>query len=70
MGLLIAISGLGLGTSLIAIAALGWCHVSATVIATTLVILGVVTGGVDDAALSGSRNPVSIGAIGPSGERS
>ena len=43
-GLLIAISALGLGTSLTAIAALGWRHV-ATVIGTTLVILLVVTGG-------------------------
>jgi uncharacterized integral membrane protein (TIGR00698 family) len=43
-GLLIAISALGLGTSLSAIAALGWRHV-ATVIGTTLVILVVVTAG-------------------------
>jgi uncharacterized integral membrane protein (TIGR00698 family) len=43
-GLLIAISALGLGTSLAAIAALGWRHV-ATVIGTTLVILVVVTAG-------------------------
>jgi uncharacterized membrane protein YadS len=43
-GLLIAISALGLGTSLTAIAALGWRHV-ATVAGTTLVILGVVTVG-------------------------
>ena len=43
-GLLIAISALGLGTSLTAIAALGWRHV-ATVIGTTLVILAVVTAG-------------------------
>jgi uncharacterized integral membrane protein (TIGR00698 family) len=43
-GLLIAISALGLGTSLTAIAALGWRHV-ATVIGTTLVILGVATAG-------------------------
>jgi uncharacterized integral membrane protein (TIGR00698 family) len=43
-GLLIAISALGLGTSLTAIAALGWRHV-ATVIGTTLVILLVVTAG-------------------------
>jgi uncharacterized integral membrane protein (TIGR00698 family) len=43
-GLLIAISALGLGTSLTAIAALGWRHV-ATVIGTTLVILVVVTAG-------------------------
>ena len=41
-GLLIAISALGLGTSVTAIAALGWRHV-ATVIGTTLVILVVVT---------------------------
>src|ERR1700754_3941251 len=41
-GLLIAISALGLGTSLTAIAALGWRHV-ATVIGTTFVILLVVT---------------------------
>jgi uncharacterized integral membrane protein (TIGR00698 family) len=43
-GLLIAISALGLGTSVTAIAALGWRHV-ATVIGTTLVILVVVTAG-------------------------
>jgi uncharacterized integral membrane protein (TIGR00698 family) len=43
-GLLIAISALGLGTSLTAIAALGWRHV-ATVTGTTLVILAVVTAG-------------------------
>jgi uncharacterized membrane protein YadS len=43
-GLLIAISALGLGTSLTAIAALGWRHV-ATVIGTTLIILLVVTTG-------------------------
>ena len=43
-GLLIAISALGLGTSLTAIAALGWRHVM-TVIGTTLVILVVVTAG-------------------------
>jgi uncharacterized integral membrane protein (TIGR00698 family) len=43
-GLLIAISALGLGTSVSAIAALGWRHV-ATVIGTTLVILVVVTAG-------------------------
>ena len=41
-GLLIAISALGLGTSLPAIAALGWRHV-ATVTGTTVVILVVVT---------------------------
>jgi uncharacterized membrane protein YadS len=41
---LIAISALGLGTSLTAIAALGWRHV-ATVTGTTLVILAVVTVG-------------------------
>ncbi len=43
-GLLIAISALGLGTSLPAIAALGWRHV-ATVTGTTIVILAVVTAG-------------------------
>jgi uncharacterized integral membrane protein (TIGR00698 family) len=43
-GLLIAISALGLGTSLPAIAQLGWRHV-ATVTVTTIVILAVVTGG-------------------------
>jgi len=43
-GLLIAISALGLGTSVGAIAALGWRHV-ATVLGTTLVILAVVTAG-------------------------
>jgi uncharacterized integral membrane protein (TIGR00698 family) len=43
-GLLIAISALGLGTSLSAIAALGWRHV-ATVLGTTVVILAVVTAG-------------------------
>ena len=43
-GLLIAISALGLGTSLPAIAQLGWRHV-ATVTATTIVILAVVTAG-------------------------
>jgi uncharacterized membrane protein YadS len=43
-GLLIAISALGLGTSLTAIAALGWRHV-ATVTGTTLVILAAVTAG-------------------------
>jgi uncharacterized integral membrane protein (TIGR00698 family) len=43
-GLLIAISALGLGTSLTAIATLGWRHV-ATVAGTTLVILAVVTAG-------------------------
>jgi uncharacterized integral membrane protein (TIGR00698 family) len=43
-GLLIAIAALGLGTSLTAIAALGWRHV-VTVIGTTLVILLVVTAG-------------------------
>ena len=43
-GLLIAISALGLGTSLTAIAALGWRHV-ATATGTTLVILAVVTVG-------------------------
>jgi uncharacterized integral membrane protein (TIGR00698 family) len=44
LGLLIAISALGLGTSLPAIAALGWRHV-ATVTGTTVVILVVVTAG-------------------------
>ena len=43
-GLLIAISALGLGTSLPAIAALGWRHV-ATVTGTTVVILVVMTAG-------------------------
>ena len=43
-GLLIAIGALGLGTSLPAIAALGWRHV-ATVTGTTVVILAVVTVG-------------------------
>jgi uncharacterized integral membrane protein (TIGR00698 family) len=43
-GLLIAIAALGLGTSLTAIAALGWRHV-ATVIGTTLVILVAATAG-------------------------
>lgn len=43
-GLLIAISALGLGTSLTAIAALGWRHV-ATVTGTTLIILAAVTVG-------------------------
>src|SRR5262249_50711374 len=42
-GLLIAISALGLGTSLPAIGALGWRHI-ATVTGTTLVILLTVTG--------------------------
>lgn len=43
-GLLIAIGALGLGTSISAIATLGWRHV-ATVIGTTIVILGIVTAG-------------------------
>lgn len=43
-GLLIAIGALGLGTSLPAIAALGWRHV-ATVTGTTVVILAAVTAG-------------------------
>jgi uncharacterized integral membrane protein (TIGR00698 family) len=43
-GLLIAIGALGLGTSLPAIAALGWRH-AATVTGTTAVILAVVTAG-------------------------
>jgi uncharacterized integral membrane protein (TIGR00698 family) len=44
LGLLLAIAALGLGTSLPAIAALGWRHI-ATVMGTTVVILGVVTAG-------------------------
>jgi uncharacterized integral membrane protein (TIGR00698 family) len=43
-GLLLAIAALGLGTSLPAIAALGWRHI-ATVTGTTIVILTVVTAG-------------------------
>ncbi len=43
-GLLFAIGALGLGTSVSAVAALGLRHV-ATVVGTTLVILGIVTGG-------------------------
>ena len=43
-GLLIAISALGLGTSLPAIAGLGWRHI-ATVTGTTIVILAVATAG-------------------------
>jgi uncharacterized membrane protein YadS len=43
-GLLLAIGALGLGTSYAAIGALGWRHV-ATVVATTIVILAVVTAG-------------------------
>jgi uncharacterized membrane protein YadS len=43
-GLLIAIAALGLGTSLTAMTKLGWRHV-VTVMATTLVILAVVTAG-------------------------
>ncbi len=43
-GLLIAIAALGLGTSLKAVAAVGWRHV-AVVCGTTLVILGVVVAG-------------------------
>jgi uncharacterized integral membrane protein (TIGR00698 family) len=43
-GLLVAISALGLGTSLPAIAALGWRHV-ATVVGTTVVILVIATVG-------------------------
>ena len=43
-GLLIAIAALGLGTSLTAIAKLGWRHI-VTVMATTLVILAIVTAG-------------------------
>jgi uncharacterized membrane protein YadS len=44
-GLLIAISALGLGTSLPAIAGLGWRHI-ATVTGTTIVILAVATAAV------------------------
>lgn len=43
-GLLIAISALGLGTSLPAIAGLGWRHI-VTIMTTTIVILAVVTAG-------------------------
>ena len=43
-GLLIAIGALGLGTSLTAMAKLGWRHV-ATVTATTLVVLVVAVAG-------------------------
>lgn len=43
-GLVVAIAALGLGTSLTAIAALGWRHV-ATIVGTTLVILVAVTAG-------------------------
>jgi uncharacterized integral membrane protein (TIGR00698 family) len=43
-GLLVAIAALGLGTSVTAVARLGWRHV-ATVTATTLVILVAATGG-------------------------
>ena len=43
-GLLIAIGALGLGTSISAVATLGWRHV-ATVTGTTVVILGIVTAG-------------------------
>lgn len=43
-GLLLAIGALGLGTSLAAIAALGWRHI-ATVIGSTAVIFTIVTGG-------------------------
>jgi uncharacterized integral membrane protein (TIGR00698 family) len=44
-GLLVAISALGLGTSFIAVAELGWRHL-ATILGTTLVILAVVIGSV------------------------
>jgi len=44
LGLLLAIAALGLGTSLPAIAALGWRHI-ATVMGTTIVILVVATAG-------------------------
>ncbi len=43
-GLLIAIAALGLGTSITAILTIGWRHV-AIFLGTTLVILGLVTGG-------------------------
>jgi uncharacterized membrane protein YadS len=43
-GLLIAIAALGLGTSLTAITKIGWRHV-VTVMATTVVILVIVTVG-------------------------
>jgi uncharacterized membrane protein YadS len=43
-GLLLAVSALGLGTLLAAVAALGWRH-TATLMVTTAVILGIVTGG-------------------------
>jgi uncharacterized integral membrane protein (TIGR00698 family) len=43
-GLLLAIGALGLGTSMTSIIALGWRHI-ATVVATTAVILAIVTGG-------------------------
>jgi uncharacterized integral membrane protein (TIGR00698 family) len=43
-GLLLAIGALGLGTSVSSIIALGWRHI-ATVLGTTAVIFGVVTGG-------------------------
>jgi len=43
-GLLIAIGALGLGTSISAVAALGFRHI-ATVIGTTIAILALVTGG-------------------------
>ena len=43
-GLLLAIAALGLGTSLTAVASLGWRHI-ATVMGTTMVILIIVTAG-------------------------
>jgi uncharacterized membrane protein YadS len=43
-GLLLAVSALGLGTSLAAIAALGWRHI-ATLMVTTAIIVVIVTGG-------------------------
>jgi uncharacterized membrane protein YadS len=43
-GLLLAVSALGLGTSLAAVAALGWRHI-ATLTITTAIILVLVTGG-------------------------
>ena len=43
-GLLLAVSALGLGTSLTAVAALGWRHI-ATLTVTTAIVLVIVTGG-------------------------
>ena len=58
LGTLTAISALGLGTSLTAIAPLGWRHV-ATVTGTTLVILAVVTVGLTSTAVKQRRCPRS-----------